>query len=419
MGRLTEEQIRSAADMLVALREDRLVLAGLPPEVTPDNTADVQRIIDAVSGRVDRAVRGWKTYTVYKPMNPPFYAPIYDVFASGAEIPAGISPHRLIEPEIMFRVDRDLPPRARNYDIDEIMDSVTGVVGFEVIGSRFTESRAGATPAGGQGSLYGSFSDHIANGGIVVGDAIRGLARRRLRRRPPPADGGRQRADLGRRLPPLRQPVPPGRRGRQPVATPSGCQGRRRHRHQLVDQLLCRPARIADPRRIRRSWVRSPRRSRVREENHRRGSHYVISRSSSALPPRDRRASGPRRQRFRRDDPPSSYRVSGASPVSVPGAKRAPLGVPSLRDARRSGPARHRSWPRGSAPTGGRPALPVHRDPPVRPIPDRRGCSGSARRRPASRCCARRRSSSVTLETPMWRIFPWSFSSASAPTDSS
>jgi len=174
VGRLTEEQIRSAADMLVALREDRLVLAGLPPEVTPDNTADVQRIIDAVSERVDRAVRGWKTYTVYKPMNPPFYAPIYDVFAGGAEIPAGISPHRLIEPEIMFRVDRDLPPRARNYDIDEIMDSVTGVVGFELIGSRFTESRAGATPAGGQGSLYGSFSDHIANGGIVVGDAIAG-----------------------------------------------------------------------------------------------------------------------------------------------------------------------------------------------------------------------------------------------------
>jgi hypothetical protein len=29
---LTDEQIRSAADMLVALREDRMVLAGLPPE---------------------------------------------------------------------------------------------------------------------------------------------------------------------------------------------------------------------------------------------------------------------------------------------------------------------------------------------------------------------------------------------------
>ena len=48
------------------------------------------------------------------------------------------------------------------------MESVTAVVGFEVIGSRFS---AGAN---GQGSLYGSLSDHIANGCIVVGDTIPG-----------------------------------------------------------------------------------------------------------------------------------------------------------------------------------------------------------------------------------------------------
>ena len=92
MGSLTDDQVRSAADMLVALREGSVVLAGLPAEVTPDNTADIQRIIDAVSDRVDRPIRGWKTYTVYKPMNPPFSAPVYDLFPSGAEIPAEISP---------------------------------------------------------------------------------------------------------------------------------------------------------------------------------------------------------------------------------------------------------------------------------------------------------------------------------------
>ena len=124
------------------------------------------------SARVDRPIRGWKTYTVYKPMNPPFSAPIYDLFPSGAEIPAEISPHRLIEPEIMFRVDRDLPARDRNYAISEIMESVTAVVGFEVIGSRFRAD--GSESSDGQGSLYGSLSDHIANGCIVVGDAIPG-----------------------------------------------------------------------------------------------------------------------------------------------------------------------------------------------------------------------------------------------------
>jgi len=176
MARLTDDQIRSAADMLVAAREQRLILSNLPEDVTPDNTADIQRIIDAVSARVDRAIRGWKTYCVYKPMNPPMHAPIYDRFAGGSTIPAGISPSRLIEPEIMFRVDNDLPARERKYAVAEIMESVTAIVGFEVIGSRFGAADAadGTPRVDGKGSLYGSLSDHLANGGIVVGDEIRG-----------------------------------------------------------------------------------------------------------------------------------------------------------------------------------------------------------------------------------------------------
>jgi 2-keto-4-pentenoate hydratase len=174
MKRLTEDQIRSAADMLVALREGRLVLEGLPAEMTPDNTQDVQRIINAVSERIDRPIRGWKCYTVYKPMNPPFYAPIYDRFPSGAEIPAEISPLRLIEPEIMFRADHAMPARDRHYEVTEVMESVTAVVGFEVIGSRFRSagSSDGGAAANARGSWYGSLSDHIANGCIVVGDAV-------------------------------------------------------------------------------------------------------------------------------------------------------------------------------------------------------------------------------------------------------
>jgi 2-keto-4-pentenoate hydratase len=170
---LSDDEVRAAADMLVAAREGRLVLGCLPAELTPENTADVQRIIDAVSDRIDRPIRGWKTYTIYKPMNPPFSAPVYDRFESGSEIPPDLSPGRLIEPEIMFRIDRDLPPRERHYDVAEIMESVTAVIGFEVIGSRFRAepSRAGDSPVG-QGSLLGSLSDHGANGGIVVGDSV-------------------------------------------------------------------------------------------------------------------------------------------------------------------------------------------------------------------------------------------------------
>jgi 2-keto-4-pentenoate hydratase len=176
MARLTDDQIRSAADTLVALREKRLVLGGLPAQLTPDSTEDIQRIIDAVSARVDRPIRGWKTYCLYKPMSPPVHAPIYDLFPSAAELPAGISPLRLIEPEIMFRADRDMPVRERHYDVIEVMESVTAVVGFEVIGSRFriADPSDRSAHSNGQGSLYGALSDHLANGCIVVGDDIPG-----------------------------------------------------------------------------------------------------------------------------------------------------------------------------------------------------------------------------------------------------
>jgi 2-keto-4-pentenoate hydratase len=69
----------------------------------------------------------------------------------------------------MFRVDRDLPRRDARYEVDELADAVTAVVGFEIIGSRF--QRDGSA---GQGSLYGSLSDHLANGCIVVGDSVPG-----------------------------------------------------------------------------------------------------------------------------------------------------------------------------------------------------------------------------------------------------
>ncbi len=76
----------------------------------------------------------------------------------------------------MFRADRDLPAREGTYAVMEVMDSVTAVVGFEVIGSRFAlgEAPDGLPHVDGTGSLYGSLSDHLANGCIVVGDEIPG-----------------------------------------------------------------------------------------------------------------------------------------------------------------------------------------------------------------------------------------------------
>ena len=145
------------------------MLSGLPADVTPENTADMQLIINAVSAQIDRPIGGWKVYTLYKPMNPPVFAPIYDVFPSGAEIPATISPGRLIEPEIMFRVDRELP--AREARVRGRRARRRGDGRRRIRDHRLAVQSGRVCP--GQGSLYGALSDHLANGCIVVGDAIR------------------------------------------------------------------------------------------------------------------------------------------------------------------------------------------------------------------------------------------------------
>ena len=116
-----------------------------------------------------------------------------------------------------------LPARDRQYDLLDVMESVTAVIGFEVIGSRFSTTSPGdGSPLAGEGSLYGSFSDHIANGGIVVGDSIPGWREIVVRRCRASNDRGRSRSHLRGGLPSLRQPVSSGGRRSQPAASPWG-----------------------------------------------------------------------------------------------------------------------------------------------------------------------------------------------------
>jgi len=175
----------------------------------------------AVSARIDRPIAGWKVYTLYKPMNPPVYAPIYDV-SRGPRIPATISPARLIEPEIMFRVDRDLPRRDTRYAVDELADAVTAV-------GRLRDHRLSRFQRG-----------RVCRPGLALRLVVRSpwprlhrrrrlgarLARRRLRDVHLRMCEARPRAGVGRRVPPVRQSLLPGGRGPQPVASsPRGASG--------------------------------------------------------------------------------------------------------------------------------------------------------------------------------------------------
>jgi 2-keto-4-pentenoate hydratase len=164
---LSDEQVATAAELLLASREGRIELEQLPSEVTPQNTTDVQRIIDSVMPRVDLPIKGWKIYSVYRPMYPVFLAPIYHVLETGSEVPTEYASHkRLVEPEIMFRIDRDLPPRDEQYDPVEIIESVTPVVSFEILRSRFQSGDPHHE------YIYSALADNISNGCVVIGDAV-------------------------------------------------------------------------------------------------------------------------------------------------------------------------------------------------------------------------------------------------------
>lgn len=172
--RLTPTEVEESANLLLALRNKELILDDLPERLVPQTTADIQKIIDVTNSRIERPVHGWKIYCVYKPMQPVFYAPIYDVIEDGGTIPAELSGLRLIEPEIMFRINQDLPRREKKYSHEELSSYVTAVVGMEVVGGRFEALSLEDIYARSksQKSNYGSLSDNIANSCIVIGDEI-------------------------------------------------------------------------------------------------------------------------------------------------------------------------------------------------------------------------------------------------------
>lgn len=62
------------------------------------------------------------------------------VFSSGATLPFGVNHMKVAEAEFAFRMDRDLPPRAQAYTVDEVLAAVATLhPAIEVPDSRFDD----------------------------------------------------------------------------------------------------------------------------------------------------------------------------------------------------------------------------------------------------------------------------------------
>lgn len=153
---------RAAALLADASRHGRRI-DSLPDGAHPNTIAEAHAIQDALIAALHERVAGWKVSvgTDGEVMRGTILGS--RLLQSPAELPASRVPLRGIEAEIGFRFDRDLPPRDRDYDREEIAAAVTALVGIEVVDSRFSNYRE--TP------VLDRTADCMSNGAYITGTA--------------------------------------------------------------------------------------------------------------------------------------------------------------------------------------------------------------------------------------------------------
>lgn len=173
---MNEVQVDAAARLLVEARRTGKPLSELPDDCRPVTAADANAIVDAVTRTLGERIAGWKITFLYKPREKPFRAPLFAarVFAAPAKIPVSLTPSRCIEPEVTFRLLRDLPPRSRPYRADEVANAVEACPSFEVVETRFdTGQRTIRQRLNDRQSMVEVYADHITNGAFVIGEGCR------------------------------------------------------------------------------------------------------------------------------------------------------------------------------------------------------------------------------------------------------
>ena len=139
--------IHQAAQLFVNARRTGKSIPELPEACRPANTADVNAIVDAVTDQLTKqageTIGGWKIGFVYSPRQKPMICPLFNsrLFRSPARVPLSLTPSLRIEPEISFRLRRDLPARAAPYRAAEVADAIVACPSLEIIDTRFDTGR--------------------------------------------------------------------------------------------------------------------------------------------------------------------------------------------------------------------------------------------------------------------------------------
>jgi 2-keto-4-pentenoate hydratase len=161
---MLKEHCEEAARLLCAARGGAPVHE-LPPNCRPQSDADAYEIQEAVVRRLGETIGGWKVGAA-SANSAAFCAPIWMKMIRPSPASYGARELRLIgiEAEIAFRLGRDLPARASNYDRAEVTAGAALHPVVEVVDSRYADPRSL--------DRLSILADNFANGGLVYGAAV-------------------------------------------------------------------------------------------------------------------------------------------------------------------------------------------------------------------------------------------------------
>lgn len=160
---MTPEAIAGAARILTESRRRGQLLDALPAALRPETLDDAHAIQEATATQLAEAIAGWKVSATPDGRVARGALLRSRLYPSGSRIAADAMPLLGVEAEIAFRFDRDLAPRGRPYDYDDVAAAVTAVPAIEVVDSRFRDYP--------NAPLLDRIADCMSNGAFIYGQA--------------------------------------------------------------------------------------------------------------------------------------------------------------------------------------------------------------------------------------------------------
>ncbi|MDG2286264.1 MAG: fumarylacetoacetate hydrolase family protein [Alphaproteobacteria bacterium] len=132
---LSEQQTKHAAELIWRCWNNGEVITALPEDLRPSGRPEAYAIQDHYEAMSGNPIRGWKIAATSEAgqkhigVDGPIAGRLLTehVFEDGAELSFGHNRMAVAEAEFAFRMATDLPPRASEYSVEEVMGAVASL----------------------------------------------------------------------------------------------------------------------------------------------------------------------------------------------------------------------------------------------------------------------------------------------------